>query len=364
MKSGITHVVPIVPVKRTVFESETIHDLVHGNAFPASPVERQLFYRDDLHQWYQYNGTDWVSLTVGDRYTDAEAVAAMGAKADVNPLHHDKYTHPAGIQCTLTEPDIPAAIARDAEVDTKVSDHAALTTGVHGVGARHVAETTVEDLDLAAHHTRHEYAGADELSGLVVGLAAPTCVYRPMNVSSTPRTAVVSAVAGDVITLTANVSYYFWWLDMDSNVYLKIANTTKAPSEYAWVKARPAANQLQVTVAADIAGWVPNDVISTAEDGAASVYVELDISPSVPATATLIVIFLQGRDSGVIASWKGTQAFDTPDGQSLNLWFQVSGIANSMQGILPISGQKYYVKDVATGVGTLDVGHYLNAFAT
>lgn len=31
-----------------------------------------------------------------ERYTDAEAVDAMGAKADDNPLHHDKFEIPAG----------------------------------------------------------------------------------------------------------------------------------------------------------------------------------------------------------------------------------------------------------------------------
>jgi len=42
-----------------------------------------------------------------------------------------------------------------------IADQAEDTTGVHGVGARHVAETSVEDLDLAAHKTRHEFGGAD-----------------------------------------------------------------------------------------------------------------------------------------------------------------------------------------------------------
>jgi len=41
------------------------------------------------------------------RYVDSEAVTAMGAKADANPLNHDRYSHPAGIQCTLATGDVP-----------------------------------------------------------------------------------------------------------------------------------------------------------------------------------------------------------------------------------------------------------------
>jgi len=41
------------------------------------------------------------------RYADAEAVSAMGAKGDANPLNHDRYTHPSGIQCTLATGDVP-----------------------------------------------------------------------------------------------------------------------------------------------------------------------------------------------------------------------------------------------------------------
>jgi len=56
-----------------------------------------------------------------------------------------------------------------AEIISQCQDHEALTTGVHGVGARHVAETSTADLDLAAHKTRHEDGGADEIS--LTGLA-------------------------------------------------------------------------------------------------------------------------------------------------------------------------------------------------
>lgn len=61
--SGIRHVVTTVPVSQANYEDEAHHALIHGNSFPSNPTERQLFYRDDEHKWYIYNGTSWVNLT-------------------------------------------------------------------------------------------------------------------------------------------------------------------------------------------------------------------------------------------------------------------------------------------------------------
>lgn len=77
MKSGIEHIVATVPVPKSEFEDEAFHNLVHGTAFPASPVKRQLFYRDDLNTLYSYNGTAWVSL-------QAAAIAKLDDIGDVN----------------------------------------------------------------------------------------------------------------------------------------------------------------------------------------------------------------------------------------------------------------------------------------
>ena len=62
--SGIRHVVSTIPVPQSEFEDEEFHALMHGTTFPASPVERQLYYRDDTHKWYIYNGTAWTETTV------------------------------------------------------------------------------------------------------------------------------------------------------------------------------------------------------------------------------------------------------------------------------------------------------------
>jgi len=50
------------------------------------------------------------------RYADSEAVAAMGATSDTNPLNHDKTTSFSELTGTLLEAQIPASIARDSEV--------------------------------------------------------------------------------------------------------------------------------------------------------------------------------------------------------------------------------------------------------
>ena len=64
-KSGLKHIDVGFELTRTEWESEESHELIHGTSFPASPVERQLFYRDDEHKWYIYNGSDWVWLGGG-----------------------------------------------------------------------------------------------------------------------------------------------------------------------------------------------------------------------------------------------------------------------------------------------------------
>ena len=75
-----------------------------------------------------------------DRYTDAEAVAAMGTKSDTNALHHDKTTSFGELTDSAGDEQIPATIARDTEVDSRISDHAAIAD------AHHTKTTTFAEL--------------------------------------------------------------------------------------------------------------------------------------------------------------------------------------------------------------------------
>jgi hypothetical protein len=59
---------------------------LHGTAFPSSPYERMCFYRDDLHTWFIWDGTAWVSLQAagggGDVVGPAGAVGSDIAEFD------------------------------------------------------------------------------------------------------------------------------------------------------------------------------------------------------------------------------------------------------------------------------------------
>jgi len=62
--SGIKHIDVGAELSKTEWEDEANHELVSGSAFPTipAPVDKQLFYRTDLHEWYIYNGTGWLAL--------------------------------------------------------------------------------------------------------------------------------------------------------------------------------------------------------------------------------------------------------------------------------------------------------------
>jgi hypothetical protein len=61
--SGLKHADVGDELSKAEWLNEESHELVHGTSFPGSPVERQLFYRDDEHKWYIYTGSSWTELT-------------------------------------------------------------------------------------------------------------------------------------------------------------------------------------------------------------------------------------------------------------------------------------------------------------
>lgn len=129
--SGIQHVVTTVPIARTTFEDEEFHSLVHGTSFPASPVEKQLFYRSDLHALYIYNGTSWVSLQAAapDELNDIGDVY-VPSPTDEYLLYWDAPNSRWACRA-LVDADIPAAIARDTEVTSAISTHAGVAAAHH-----------------------------------------------------------------------------------------------------------------------------------------------------------------------------------------------------------------------------------------
>lgn len=73
MTKGIKHKDIGEDLSRTEFEADDSHELEGGTSFPGSPVEKDRFYRTDLHKWYIWNGTTWKYLG-GVDISDADAV--------------------------------------------------------------------------------------------------------------------------------------------------------------------------------------------------------------------------------------------------------------------------------------------------
>jgi hypothetical protein len=177
--------------------------------------------------------------------------------------------------------------------------------------------------------------GATKLAGLAhpaSGASIASLVFTPggdgtisiyridSNSAQNPRNATIASLSDDVITLTQDIAEtIFSNAKMAGVSFLRIWNVSKSPNESAWVKAQPAADQVQVRVATDIAGWSAGDTIqagdpTTEQPGRV---IALDISPMMQAV--LGTVF---RQTGVMAkaSVVGGAATDkvdlTSDGSS------------------------------------------------
>jgi hypothetical protein len=108
-------------------------------------------------------------------------------------------------------------------------------------------------------------------------------IYRNDPSSGSLRTATISTVAANVITLTATEAWKFFDQSRMAGVSMvRIWNTTKAPAKSAWVLARPTTSSLQVQNAADIAGWLATETIQVGDPtgyGMGGNIIALDISP-------------------------------------------------------------------------------------
>ena len=96
-----------------------------------------------------------------------------------------------------------------------------------------------------------------------------------------PRTATISSIATDTLTLSTATSNVFFGVFMAGVSYIRIWNTTKTPHEFAWVKAAPSSSTLQIVDAAAIAGWSNGDTIQIGDptDQTPGRVIALDISP-------------------------------------------------------------------------------------
>jgi len=154
-----------------------------------------------------------------------------------------------------------------------------------------------------------------------------TSIYR-LNVArvQNPRTATVSSVSGDTITLsTATASVFYDSTYMADVAYVRIWNTTKDPDQSAWVKANPASNQLQVTNATHISGWSNGDTVQIGDptDQTPNRCIALDISPMLQTVLGRVF-----RQSGVLV-----RAIVQANSVSARLDLSDSGAAGTFNGI-------------------------------
>lgn len=173
---------------------------------------------------------------------------------------------------------------------------------------------------------RHAPTGAS-LNGLMFtpGGDGQISIYRndtgrPQN----PRSATLASVSGDVITFSTNAAVLFFHVFMRNVSLVRIWNLTRSPQQAAWAKWDPAVNQLQVTSAADVAGWLAGDTIQLGDPtGVTPVRsIAIDISPMMQNV--LGSVFHQ---SGIVlkAAASGTTA--------VGLFVSPTGASGSFSGI-------------------------------
>lgn len=123
-------------------------------------------------------------------------------------------------------------------------------------------------------------------------------IYRCDNTrAQNPRTATISAISTDTITLTAATASLFFHAFMAGVSYVRIWNVSKTPNEQAWVKAAPSSSTLQVLDAAAIASWANGETIQIGDPTSVTPnrVIALDISPMMQTVLGRVF-----RQSGVL----------------------------------------------------------------
>lgn len=112
-----------------------------------------------------------------------------------------------------------------------------------------------------------------------------------------PRTATVSSVSSDTITLTTAAASLFFHAFMAGVAYVRVWNTSKTPNQQAWVKASPSCTTLTVFDATAISGWVNGETIQIGDPVGITPnrVIALDISPMMQAVLGRVF-----RQSGVL----------------------------------------------------------------
>jgi len=147
------------------------------------------------------------------RYTDAEAVTAMGAKAAANPLHHDIYTDGEAVAAAKADGDISDAIAKKhtrTHAITSTSDHtSAATPGrmLKGDANGLPVDATNTDAEVAAAITGTRYLREAAAGKRILIAQIPLgAVFDSVDITATAWT-----LYGNLFAMGKDNS---WWTDL------------------------------------------------------------------------------------------------------------------------------------------------------
>lgn len=179
-----------------------------------------------------------------------------------------------------------------------------------------------------------------------------------------PRTATISSISSDTITISTATSALFFAALMAGVSYVRIWNTSKTPNQSAWVKAAPSSTTLQVVSAAALSGWTNGETIQIGDPTGVipGRVIAVDISPMMQAVLGRVFrqsgVLLKGlvdgvsvqaildtSEAGVTASFNGIRS--ESNGTRLGGQFtQVTSVQS------PISDSNLvFVRETATGTG-------------
>lgn len=243
--------------------------------------------------------TDWQALPVllagmGGINAEPDSVNRFAVKSDAELLSHDDVTPGSGDARKVINKAGEARTASvvfqndfsgRAEIGLTGDDRLRFKVSADGAGWKDAlfADESTGAVSFPEGVVHAATGAAVSSLALVSGGDGITSIYRIDTArAQNPRTAVIDSVSGDVITLTTSTAGVFFDATRMTGVcYVRIWNTSKTPDEPAWVKARPAVNQLKVIDAGAISGWSAGESIQIGDptDVTPNRFIALDISP-------------------------------------------------------------------------------------
>lgn len=214
--------------------------------------------------------------------TQADKTNRLSVKSDAILLSHDDVTPGSGDIRLSVNKAVPSGSA-SMIFQTGFSGRAEFgLTGNDNWSVRVSADgATFQDALIADNKTglvsmpaglKHAASGAMMSSFIQTpGGSGETTLWRfDVARTGTPRSAVISAVSGNLITLTTPVADQFFTNNTMENVsYLRLWNQSKTPEQSAWIMRRGTTSQLFVLRSADISSWREGEMIRLGEPGAA-----------------------------------------------------------------------------------------------